>query len=531
LAKKNFLDRAVEELTAFIGKTEADELPSLEEMSGTCGIGVNTMLKALRILEKKGLVDCRQGRRARIRRTSSPADEKPSSDLLRGSADTLFQILRREITDGKQKIGNVLPKTVYLAAKMRMSHRNIVKVLRELQKEKLIHKSGKKWVVGPPQPQTNIPFQPEINLGKNARAVIILSRKLNDFKSIEKNDKLSSFFLELIDELEKCSTRIILCGTDPSENGGISPAGLYNVECLVRSLGDKYAGSIIAPHLYPEPVDGTARQWISLLHTGKKPVVWCDVQDLGPNHLSRETAADGSGFYSILQNRSDAVTLAVKTLWDSGHSSICCPFYADVKGMSNSSREIKNTCLSVTSESFPGAKVFPLEIGGMELDQSLSMWDKRHAYATPRELLNYIRKRNLTGTDKPDNASHDPMPSRAELAAGMPQMAELIFDKGVTAVLGPNDFFICQLFGWLSLLHVRVPEDVSLISFDNSSLIRLYPLASIDWGLRSGAYLAVRLILNDIPVSTNRNGVVYLKSTLFNRGSIGQAKRKPDGMS
>jgi DNA-binding transcriptional regulator YhcF (GntR family) len=526
LADKKYLEKAVAALIKLVNDSETDELPSLEELSASCNIGVNTMLKAIRVLETRGLLDCRQGRRARIARNKTPEEKSGEKESLRGSAGALLAILKQEMVEGKLKTGSSLPKTVYLAAKMRMSHRNIVKVLRRLQQEKFIHKQGKKWIVGTQDNRAAIPIEPEIHLGKNARVVIILSRKLNDFKSIEKNDRLSSYYLELIDELEKCSIRILLCGTDSAENGEISPAGLYNVENLIRSIGDKYAGCIIAPHLYPEPVESEISQWLTLMHSGGRPVVWCDVENLGENHLNRSMSSDKNSFYSILQDRASAISLALGTLTGAGHTRICCPYYSDVNGMTNHSLEVKNLCLEIAAKDFPSVTIYPVKIGGLELDNSQSMWDKRHAYATPRELLNYLKKRNPASSFKQQEpTSQNPAVSRQELLDAMPFMSELIFEKGVTAILGPNDFFICQLYGWLSLLHVKVPNDISLISFDNSSLIRLYPLAAIDWGLRSGAYLAVRLILGDIPVHTGKNGVVYLKSRLFDRGSIGTAKR------
>jgi DNA-binding LacI/PurR family transcriptional regulator len=71
---------------------------------------------------------------------------------------------------------------------------------------------------------------------------------------------------------------------------------------------------------------------------------------------------------------------------------------------------------------------------------------------------------------------------RLSLRTHAPTPSALLDDLGVTAILAPNDYFAHQYYHWLRAAGLRLPEDVSLLSFDNNRYSLPFSISSIDFG-------------------------------------------------
>jgi DNA-binding LacI/PurR family transcriptional regulator len=106
-----------------------------------------------------------------------------------------------------------------------------------------------------------------------------------------------------------------------------------------------------------------------------------------------------------------------------------------------------------------------------------------------------------------------------QLLSATPSMASLI-DKGVTALICPNDSLAYQYWMWLGRAGYSVPRHVSLISFDNSLQGRIYPVSTVDFGFAHLGYQAAHIMIGDISVHSDKDGNIAGVCTVVDRGSV-----------
>jgi DNA-binding LacI/PurR family transcriptional regulator len=112
-----------------------------------------------------------------------------------------------------------------------------------------------------------------------------------------------------------------------------------------------------------------------------------------------------------------------------------------------------------------------------------------------------------------------------ELVADSALLAPLVRDQGVTAILAGNDGVAVRLHRWFRFAGLRVPRDVSLLSFDNSSAIAGLPISSMDLGLGSLGYRAFHLILGDLGIRANRRGDLIGEPAVNHGLSVGPVRK------
>jgi DNA-binding transcriptional regulator YhcF (GntR family)/DNA-binding LacI/PurR family transcriptional regulator len=100
-------------------------------------------------------------------------------------------------------------------------------------------------------------------------------------------------------------------------------------------------------------------------------------------------------------------------------------------------------------------------------------------------------------------------------------------DKTITAWLMANDFAATLAFDYLKEKNIRVPEDISLIAFDNTLDAMEYQLTSYDFNNNGIVTMMLRYVLtpSTIPVS-QRGKFVDVEGTIVVRRSTAPAARK-----
>jgi DNA-binding LacI/PurR family transcriptional regulator len=93
-----------------------------------------------------------------------------------------------------------------------------------------------------------------------------------------------------------------------------------------------------------------------------------------------------------------------------------------------------------------------------------------------------------------------------------------------TALIAPSDDTAAKAWHWLAAAGVRIPEDMSLISFDNYPTMPPPPITTIDFGFGNLGYAALHLLLGDVPVKRGRDGTVRTVPTVVRRGSVGRPR-------
>jgi DNA-binding LacI/PurR family transcriptional regulator len=111
--------------------------------------------------------------------------------------------------------------------------------------------------------------------------------------------------------------------------------------------------------------------------------------------------------------------------------------------------------------------------------------------------------------------------SRKEgISPGTRILLEEIRKHNLTCLVAANDCAAEYISIKLALAGVRIPQDISLLSFDNRSESCFFPISTIDPCFDSLGYFAAHLLLKDFPVPKDRYHTVRNKPRLVNRGSL-----------
>jgi DNA-binding LacI/PurR family transcriptional regulator len=234
-------------------------------------------------------------------------------------------------------------------------------------------------------------------------------------------------------------------------------------------------------------------------------------------------------FYSILQNNESAISSVLKTLSGMGHRKIGMPYFqqSQESWRPHFSLTRKNLFSRAAANDFPEINLITTKMAGaIPGGADEKIWNARQ-WTSSLHMMEDLLARIAEKKDRhPSSAVTSARPSREDIIAYMPFLAKLITEDGITAIVGSNDYYSCQFYVWLSYLNINVPRDISLISFDNSALIRQYPIATVDWGYAHMAYCAVHILVGDIPIAHNSEKVMYSKTRLIDRGSLAQARTR-----
>ena len=128
-------------------------------------------------------------------------------------------------------------------------------------------------------------------------------------------------------------------------------------------------------------------------------------------------------------------------------------------------------------------------------------------------------------TPAPASSSGPTLRTRLSLRDRAPSLARLLEEEGCTAILAPNDYFAHQYYHWLRATGHRMPDDVSLLSFDNNHYSRPFSISSIDFGFGELAYRAAHIFLGDLPVKADYKHNLHSRPYLLARETLGQPRK------
>jgi DNA-binding LacI/PurR family transcriptional regulator len=114
------------------------------------------------------------------------------------------------------------------------------------------------------------------------------------------------------------------------------------------------------------------------------------------------------------------------------------------------------------------------------------------------------------------------------LIADAAWLAPLLREFRPTALVVANDVLARPVYFWLRAMQIDTPGQVSLLSFDNSALLRPLPISSVDFGMGDVAYRAFHHIAGDLPVRLDRPGALYAVPRINHHGTLGSVGRPVD---
>lgn len=418
------------------------------------------------------------------------------------SLETVSTTLRTRIQEGTYRSGQPLPKVGHLSSQERVSPDTVCAALKVLEAESLIWKQGKSWIAGR-RPQAGRVNQALVRGARATPAILLVTPEYRTWENLYHEEHTGKFVQNFYLEIERMGLETQLVLMEKSSAGHF-PMGRSRVQDQIRSLEGRYLGAMC--------IGQSDTDWVGWLAGFRKPVVWLDLQ-CPSEDLDMKALPGGDRCFRCLKDEEASAAMAIETLAGLGHRRIGFPW--------------------LKSGAFPW------------VDHRLALLkEKAAAWETPVEIIpvehpeTHWHPQPWTGPDgfrtwldgmvrssAGGNGDGPTLRTRLSLRDQAPSLARLLEEEGVTALLAPNDYFAHQYYHWLRATGHRMPDDVSLLSFDNNSFSRPFSISSIDFGFGELAYRAAHIFLGDLPVKADGKHTLHSRPYLLARETLGPPRK------
>jgi DNA-binding transcriptional regulator YhcF (GntR family) len=494
----------IEQICTRIKKDSEYLIPSIRELCSEFVISYRTALKIMHMLRDRNIVSFKQGKKSQQILSTGIVNEIKASDIL-------AKKIKEDIAEGTYRTGQPLPKTGYFVISQKVSITTVCNAFKLLQTESVIHKRGRSWIVGPDFTNQKDTHQNQNITESNPSVLIIVSdyEIWNFFAS----ENLAPVCSEFCEELKRRNYDFILCQQDNQKaSRRLLPTGKREILDCIKKLGNRYAGAFIASHIdiFPE-----LEEWIDWLAQFKRNVVWLDHDGTAP-HLDRRKIKR-ENYFRCYPDEPLAVRTALTELYTHGHRNVMIPVSHRYDHQGWFSRRIQ----LITQEA-QGFRDLSIET----FEQPEHIWLTNLTSLDDMMLHRIDLQRNKLLRHHP-NASERLLSSEIKrvMRKDFTSFATIIDKKKHTALIGLNQWLAVNYRHWCMATDVKIPEDLSMISFDNILRFSPHPISTVDMQLEKSGYSAAHILIGDIPVKTNRWGNIVTYPQYFDRGSIGRVFR------
>ncbi len=475
-----------EKLEKQIRKNPDKPLPTVSELAAQWEVSHVTMGKAIDVLRKKGIVECFWGKGIR------PVGGKPR--IQSQAHGKLYEELKWDILHGDRRAGDELPKTTYFTTSYGVSTHTVGRALKVLSEENLVHKQGKRWIVGPKRKSPAM-------MRTDDRPVVLFATPwetmMNNFFT---NKFAQPFVTSLLGEFQKYGIRIVfvtmykLDQEFPSES-----VSLEDTVSLVRKLGSRYLGTLYHTGLNPS-TQMQWEHWIPRLYSFGQPVAIIDTSNQHVQH-TRAHFSVGPRYYRFYIDDRAAVSCALEHLYEHNHRRVGLP----ISGQSD--WIVRRTgYLIETAKKLPGMSIETVE-------QNEPFWAVSEKKV--QTGIRFLAK-------EMENVYTGKRLSMQKLAREVtPSLRHLLDDK-ITALISVNDEIALKHSQWIRLAGLEIPRHVSHVSFDNTPATTPHLLSSVDFGFSRLGYLAAHLYIGDLPIKADKEGGIVGKCAMVDKGSVGR---------
>lgn len=512
-------------------------LPPIRRLSTTYNVSPNTILVAVGILAEQSIVIRRRGSGVLIagRESEEPAPrEQPEK---RTPVERVRDYVRERINDGTYRRRYPLPKTAYLSMQLGVSHHAVTAAYRFLREANLAHKQGRRWIAGPR-------VTPSASSPAGLPVVVLLQSRESFWADMAKRDFFEAFCRSFQNEVESYDVQLMpaLFDTD-TPSSGILPAGWRAVHRFIRSLGHRYRGCLIC-NAMKERRD--LPRWLEELCRFKQPVVWFDRLKENPN-----LTINSPWLVRCHEAEAYAVGLAFTHLQELEHRHIAFPAYASLPWVERRKRIVARQAERIGFESltispegqslFFGDNTreqaaflqacndmgFPCITSAVSYIQAVWGGIRPALSDTVHEAYQQDRFAGIALLVRHFLEEHSSLPTPLKefpvlpwLVALTPVLSPILAQEHITAIVAPNDLTAHWYYLWLRAYGLRVPQDISLISFDNLWRLQSLPITSVDFGYGYLGFAAFHSIMRDITLSTNRSGTIAAQPRIVRRGTV-----------
>lgn len=426
-------------------------LPSAQALAQSYGTSHRQMLRALHSLQELGLLTIEHGGRIEVKAANVTSKSVPVASV--DAVEDVMDKLRGSIADATFRSGSALPKMAWLCSSLHSSTRTIAEACRRLQKEGLLQKIGKNWIVGA---ELKNPQKPMQQLGQ--RVIVLLCNRPEEWAEFHAN-LMDGFVRTFGTELDRSNVRLVPFLTGDEKCDAAFGVGKVELRKFILDLGKAYLGVLFTPLISSMP---DFKPWCTWLARFGKPVV-CLQDDQPDVRMDDPRIVRVSYGDWVPQQPAGAEDLALQALVDMGH--------------------------------------------------------KRIAFVCNRkEDLPWFRVRTERLLQKASEHSCEVIVH--DLRQSEDTAMRWVRESGATALLCPNDRYAVAYWKALKILGVRVPKELSMLSFDNLAELKPYPISTIDFGLSLLGYQVFHLLLGDVPVRVSRSGQLFGVCRVIDNGSL-----------
>lgn len=507
-------------------------LPSSRQLAQKYEVSRPTILKAIRELHEKGLVRLQGNRKARILGRSA---EKTIAQSSLSSSEKVYTLLLDRIKSGRYRRGEVLPKWSYLSSSLHVSTGTINQALRKLHEQNIIHRKGRRCIVGP-APETDVRGSPR-------HVILILTSRPHDWRFFCYDRDTEQFGREFADQAERAGVSLWGITENKAKDINAVAVGQTEVAALVRRLGSRYRGTLIPVSKKKLP---NIDEWVHFLSRFKEPVVWFDRNDVG--FSQRKTPVS---VFRVFISQAAAAREVVRFVHHRGFRKAFFAVHLPIVDWQERRFEFlraEGACLSpplsvelLKPDDIPQWR-HPVTEGVVDRLEVLKQTFGRRIPEVLREFRKLHGKiedeygdaaftEEIRGCPDEDFFAF----SRAVLGLGcspienlesealaiwtLLQFQPVLLDPE-KVVIAPRDGFMNTVFRQLSPIGSSVLEKFSFISFDNHIRYSFQAFTSLDFGFSELAYQAFHLILRDLPTRETRDGVMASVPYVVDRGSV-----------
>ncbi len=503
-------------------------LPSRRELAKRYRVSESTVQKALKYLTEQGVVRCTRGRPAEI---CSVSHENHSPSPAGSSVDYIAGEIENEILGGILKAGDRLPKTEYYVSVYRVSSHTVVAAYRILARKGIIHKHGRKHIVG--APLRTRPVGSEAGKSYVVLVVLVDSRTWLDLHQPRTVQFVNSF----LNELEPRHIQMQPVYLDYPRAWEKTVNGPRAIISHAENLGSRYLGTLVplrSIKLHPDA------PLIRRLKSLNRPIVWFDSIDERNVHHPKDKT-----YYRCRFSEERAVHSAIETLAGMGHRFVGYSYeesiewqdrrasmletYARGYGIRVHRYAITRTQLRDRFETFGRLLMVFEKEGTPELSEKIVRFKSR--LPDWEERLQAVR----TGPETASDFEIFNQVCKRDLDFLKPYFEELatIFNIGIygrhfmhmndheiTAAVLPSDEYAKRPSECLQMLGFSIPERLSLLTFDNYDPRRIIPISSVDFGFGPLGYWAFHAIAGDMTLPVDRHRTIWAQPFVNDKGSL-----------
>jgi DNA-binding transcriptional regulator YhcF (GntR family) len=472
------------------------KLDSILAMAKQAGVSKATMQKALDSLREQGLIESFRGKGTFWK---GPGAGRPQTGP-GNSLVTLAGKLSERILDGTYRVGQALPKVGFISSQEGVSPDTVCAAFKLLEGERLIRKHGKSWLAGGGGDFRGTAGDTH-RTPRNAPAILLLVPDYRFWEQAYHEEHSAKFVQNFYLEIERMGMETHLATVAPSDSGFFS-SGRPRIQSLIQSLGERYLGAM---YISRDAEPGL----LSWLGRFKRPVVWLDLECLVKD-LDMRSIPGGSRLFRCLKDEEASVTMALDALVGLGHTRIGFPILRspEFPWIQHRSAVLKERA----------AALHP-QVTIVESEHGEGFWHPK-PWIGPEDFPAWLAGYR-TREDGRRSPLRDLIPSLMDM---LDKEKAARFGGPVTAILAPNDYFAHQYFLWFREMGLRVPGDVTLLSFDNNHWSRPFSISSIDFGFSDLSYQVAHIFLGDIPVRPDALHNLKSRPVLMGRDTLGALK-------